>query len=121
MRVLIAYDGSAGAAQAVALVAGVNWLAGSALRVVSVVEPAILQLMPWTMGATAPQALAAEALAYVQADQATVVGRLSAPDRVVDADRVHRLVVVGRRDGGPVGVISESDIVREVAASTGRG
>lgn len=41
--------------------------------------------------------------------------------RLMTHHRVHRLIVVGRRDGGPVGVISESDIVREVAASTARG
>ena len=31
---------------------------------------------------------------------------------------VHRLVVVAERDGGPIGVISESDVVREIAALT---
>ena len=41
--------------------------------------------------------------------------------RLMTQHHVHRLVVVARRDGGPIGVISESDIVREVAASTARG
>ncbi len=38
--------------------------------------------------------------------------------RLMTEHRVHRLVVVAERDGGPVGVISESDVVREVAALT---
>lgn len=38
--------------------------------------------------------------------------------RLVTEHRVHRLVVVAERDGGPIGVISESDVVREVAALT---
>jgi len=41
--------------------------------------------------------------------------------RLMTHHHVHRLIVVGRRDAGPVGVIAESDIVREVAASTERG
>ena len=35
--------------------------------------------------------------------------------------RVHRLVVVAERDGSPIGLISQSDVVREVAALTGEG
>ena len=38
--------------------------------------------------------------------------------RLMTEHHVHRLVVVAERDGGPIGVISESDIVREVAALT---
>ena len=38
--------------------------------------------------------------------------------RLMTEHRVHRLVVVAEPDGGPVGVISESDVVREVAALT---
>jgi len=38
--------------------------------------------------------------------------------RLMTEHRVHRLVVVAERDGGPIGVISESDVVREVAALT---
>lgn len=37
--------------------------------------------------------------------------------RLMTEHRVHRLVVA-ERDGGPIGVISESDVVREVAALT---
>ena len=38
--------------------------------------------------------------------------------RLMTDHRLHRLVVVSRRNGTPVGVISESDIVREVAVLT---
>lgn len=38
--------------------------------------------------------------------------------RLMTEHRVHRLVVVAERDNGPIGVISESDVVREVAALT---
>ncbi len=38
--------------------------------------------------------------------------------RLMTEHHVHRLVVVAEHHGGPVGVISESDIVREVAALT---
>ncbi len=38
--------------------------------------------------------------------------------RLMTEHRVHRLVVVAEPDGGPVGVISESDVVREIVALT---
>ncbi len=130
MRILIAYDGSAGAARAVALAEGVDWPAGSALRVVSVVEPAMLQLMPWTVGTTALQALESDALTYLEADQTTVVGRLSAPNRVVDAvlsrdrpasglvDQAREfsadLVIVGSRGHGPITSLLLGSVSSEV-------
>jgi nucleotide-binding universal stress UspA family protein len=117
MRVLIAFDGSAGAAQAVALGEGIDWPAGSMIRVVSVMEPTTLQLLPWAMGA-APPVLEQDVIAYIEAEQSTVVGRLSAPDRVVDAvllrdrpasglvDQAREfaadLVIVGSRGHGPI-------------------
>ncbi len=36
--------------------------------------------------------------------------------RLMTEHHVHRLIVVAERDGGPIGVISESDVVREIAA-----
>ena len=38
--------------------------------------------------------------------------------RLMTEHGIHRLVVVSEHDGGPVGLISDSDIVREVAALT---
>jgi nucleotide-binding universal stress UspA family protein len=117
MRVLIAFDGSVGAAQAVALCEGIDWPAGSMIRVVSVMEPTTLQLLPWAMGA-APPVLEQDVIACIEAEQSTVVGRLSAPDRVVDAvllrdrpasglvDQAREfaadLVIVGSRGHGPI-------------------
>ncbi len=46
MRVLIAYDGSPGSDEAVALAAALNWPAGSELRLVAVVEPAWTHVGP---------------------------------------------------------------------------
>ena len=50
MRVLIAYDGSAGAAMAVRLAEKIDWSAGSMVRVVSVMEPAAIPVRPATLG-----------------------------------------------------------------------
>lgn len=118
MRVLIAYDGSAGAAQAVALAEGIDWPADSMLRVVSVMEPTALPLLPCPTGAAAPGVLEHDAAAYIEADRAAVVGRLSAPNRVVGAVLVRDrpasglvdqarefsadLVIVGSRGHGPI-------------------
>ena len=130
MRILIAYDGSAGAAQAVALAAGIDWPTGSMVRVVSVIDPTALQLLPWTTGDAASRVLERDATAYVEADQATVVGRLSAPNRVVDAvllrDRPASalvdqagefeadLVVVGSRGHGPIASLLLGSVSTEV-------
>ena len=128
MRVLIAYDGSAGAAQAVALAEGIDWPAGSAVRVVSVVEPAMLQ--QWSTGAANPRLQEQDALAQIEADQAAVVGRLSAPNRTVDAvllrdrpasglvDHAREfstdLVIVGSRGHGPIASLLLGSVSTEV-------
>lgn len=130
MRVLIAYDGSVGAARAVALAEGIDWPSGSAIRVASVVEPAPLQLAPWPVPAAALQLREQEALAWVEADQTAVVGRLSAPGRAVDAvllrDRPASglieqarefsadLVVTGSRGHGPIAALLLGSVSAEV-------
>jgi CBS domain-containing protein len=50
----------------------------------------------------------------------TVAASASLKDaaRLMTDHRIHRLVVVGDSNATPIGVISESDIVREVAALT---
>ena len=130
MRVLIAFDGSFGSAQAVALAEGINWPAGSALHVVSVVEPAALQLVPLLGVGTAPERLEQDALEQVQADQGSVVDRLSAPDRTVDAvllrDRPASglveqalefsadLMIVGSRGHGPIASLVLGSVSAEI-------
>lgn len=114
MRVLIAYDGSAGAAQAVALAERIDWPAGSTLLVVRVLEPAALP--KWSTGAATPGLQERDALAQPEAEQAAVVGRLSAPDRTVDA--------VMFRDRPASGLVDEArefsaDLV--IAGSRGHG
>lgn len=128
MRILIAYDGSAGAAQAVALAEGIDWPAGSMVRVVSVVEPATL--LHWSTGAATPGLQEPDALAQVVAEQAAVVGRLSAPDRTVDTvllrdrpasglvDQAREfsadLVIVGSRGHGPIASLLLGSVSAEV-------
>lgn len=85
MRVLVAYDGSAGAAQAVTLVESIDWPSGSVIRVASVVEPAALQVLRRSIDAVAPELVEQEALAGVEADQIEIVRRLSTRNRLVDA------------------------------------
>lgn len=118
MRVLIAYDGSAGADQAIALAGALRWPVGSTLRVVGVVEPAYLHARP-PLGdtiaaselddrslAAANEAVTAAA-ASLRADRriAEAVALLGRPGTAIleaaarfDAD----LVVVGSRGHGPV-------------------
>ena len=128
MRVLIAYDGSAGAAQAVALAEGIDLPAGSVMRVVSVVEPAMFP--QWSTGAATPGLQERDALAQVEAEQAAVVGRLSAPDRTVDAvllrdrpasglvDQAREfsadLVIVGSRGHGPIASLLLGSVSAEI-------
>jgi len=88
------------------------------VRVVSVMEPTALPLLPSPTGAAAPVVLEHDAAAYIEADRAAVVGRLSAPNRVVDevlvrdrpasrlVDQAREfsadLVIVGSRGHGPI-------------------
>ncbi len=130
MNILIAYDGSAGAAQAVALTERISWPAGSKIRVASVIEPTALQLLPWTMGVAAPLVLEQDAIAHIEADQAAIVGRLAAPDRSVDAvllrdrpasglvDQARKfaadVLIIGSRGHGPIAALLLGSVSAEV-------
>lgn len=130
MRVLIGYDGSAGAAQAVALAEGIDWPAGAMLRVVSVMEPTAIQLLPWSPGIADSPGIEEDARAYIEADLATVVDRLAGPDRIVDAallrdrpasaliDQVREfsadLVIVGSRGHGSIASLLLGSVSAEV-------
>ncbi len=52
MRVLLAYDGSAGADDALGLTAGIAWPADTTIHVVNIIEPVTLAMVgPWDRGA----------------------------------------------------------------------
>jgi nucleotide-binding universal stress UspA family protein len=77
MRVLIAVDGSAGAAEAVALAQTIPWPAHSRLRIVSVAEPgAWIPPLP-RVPMTAAPVLEPELVAYFEAQQAEIVARFA--------------------------------------------
>lgn len=116
MRVLIAYDGSAGAVQAIALAEGIDWPAGSVIRVVSVMEPTAIPVLPWSPGIADSQGIEKDMRAYIEADQATVVGRLSAPNRIVDA-----AVVLGRPASELVDQVREFAADLVIVGSRGHG
>ncbi len=116
MRVLIGYDGSAGATQAVALAEGIDWPAGSMVRVVSVMETRAIAHLPWGGGFAAPPVLEDDLYTYIEADQAPVVGRLAAPDRIVD-----NVVVRGRPASGLIDQAREFSADLVIVGSRGHG
>lgn len=121
MRVLLAYDASAGAEVAASLVLAIRWPSGSAVHVVAVMEPsaALVPGLPLTSArlVTSPE-VEAQIVDYLESEVAGVVERLGAAG--VDAHgKVHRgrpatvlvdearreaadLVVAGSRGHGPI-------------------
>ena len=86
MRVVIGFDGSAGGGEAVELAGSIEWPAGSALRVVTVIEPsAVMVGAPWAPGAFGLSSeIEAQVHAYVEERLAEVVERLAGPGRTVE-------------------------------------
>ena len=85
MRVLLAYDGSPGAAEAIALAEVIAWPTDSVLRVVSVIEPIITPISgPWDRGTAVAPELDAAITAYTRESMREVVERLGAPGRSVE-------------------------------------
>jgi nucleotide-binding universal stress UspA family protein len=79
MRVLLAYDGSAGAMEAVALAESIAWPSDSLLRVVSVIEPIMMSISGlWDRGADYAPELDAAITDYAQETMRDVVTRLGA-------------------------------------------
>jgi nucleotide-binding universal stress UspA family protein len=117
MRVLLAFDGSAGAAEAVALAQTIAWPADSRLRIVSVVEPgAWIPPLPRVPMTSAP-VLEPELVAYFEERQAEIVERFALAGGIEAAilrgrpasaiiddarDFAADLVVLGSRGHGPV-------------------
>ena len=129
MRVLIAFDGSPGAAEAVALAHAVAWPPQSLLRIVSVVEPDTwIPPLP-RVPMNAVPVLEPELVAYFEAQQAEIADRL-APARHVetailrgraanaiieDARRFAAdVVVVGSRGHGPIASLVLGSVSAEV-------
>jgi nucleotide-binding universal stress UspA family protein len=84
MRVLLAHDGSDHAAGAANLVGEIRWPSGSVLRVVSVIEPAMVPATTLAGGAHYSSEIDAELSAYYDEAVSEAVRKLEAPDRTVD-------------------------------------
>jgi nucleotide-binding universal stress UspA family protein len=92
MRVLLAYDGSAGAGEAAALTAAIPWPSDSVLRVVSVIEPMLAPISgPWDRAAAISPELEAAITASADETLREAVERLGSSGR-----SVHGEVLLGR-------------------------
>ena len=86
MRVLLAHDGSAGAAEATALTAAIPWPSDSALRVVNVIEPILSSMSgPWDRGSVPSPELDATITASAEEMLREVIESLEASGRSIDA------------------------------------
>lgn len=116
MRVLLAYDGSPDADAAVALARNVRWPAGSAIRIVAVVESALLYTPPMPSAPVVASRIEAEVAAAAEEGVQAAAGTLASEDRTVEP-----VVVRGR----PASVILEeargfgADLL--ITGSRGRG
>jgi nucleotide-binding universal stress UspA family protein len=89
MRVMLAYDGSPDASQAASLAAAIAWPAGSALRVVRVLETTPYPSV-WPGGVLVDvPGIDAELVQQAEAMLAAVAGSMSGPGRTVDAVVLH--------------------------------
>lgn len=132
MRVLIAYDGSAGATQAAALAESIPWPDGSVLRVARVIEPVVMAFPgPWAPGTVAPAPeLDAAIEDYARESTREVVQRLGTAGRSVEAvllrgraagalvDAAHDLgadlIIVGSRGHGTIASLLLGSVSSEV-------
>jgi nucleotide-binding universal stress UspA family protein len=131
MRVLLAYDGSRDAQQAANLVAATAWPPGSTVRVIGVIEPAVLAATAWPTAMPDYFAEADQQLTdYYTNELAEVVKRLEATDRAVESAVLRGrpataivdeaaafaadLVVVGSRGRGAIGSLILGSVSGEV-------
>jgi nucleotide-binding universal stress UspA family protein len=131
MRVLLAYDGSRDAQQAANLVAATAWPPGSTVRVIGVIEPAVLAATAWPTAMPDYFAEADQQLTdYYTNELAEVVKRLEATERAVESAVLRGrpataivdeaaafaadLVVVGSRGRGAIGSLILGSVSGEV-------
>ena len=85
MRILIAYDGSAGAEQSLRLADSVDWPADSMLRIASVIEPTLLFVgAPMTGGLEVPPEVDTQITEYQEELVSTAARSLRSADRTVE-------------------------------------
>ncbi|HEX5014558.1 MAG TPA: universal stress protein [Candidatus Limnocylindrales bacterium] len=85
MRILLAHDGSGGAAKAAELVGALAWPEGSVVRVVSVIEPTMVGLTAWAGVVDYSAEADAQISEYYKGELADTVARLSSPTRRVES------------------------------------
>ncbi len=85
MRVLLAYDGSPDADTAVALARNVRWPAGSTIRIIAVVESALLYTPPVPSAPVVASRIEAEVAAAAEEGLQAAAGTLASAERTVEA------------------------------------
>ena len=133
MRVLLAYDASGGAEEAVALASALRWPAGSAVRVVAVIEPsaALVPAVPLTTAGlvTSPE-IEAQIREQLASDVDGVVRRLKTANLAAEGvvlngraasvivDEARRfsadVVVAGSRGHGPIATLVLGSVSAEL-------
>ncbi|HET8784088.1 MAG TPA: universal stress protein [Candidatus Limnocylindrales bacterium] len=89
MRVVVAYDGSKGAEQALALADAIRWPAGTTLRIVTVIEPPLLYLGPPLGGPVVVPEIDEDLTAYAQELASDAARRLRSDRRTVETVVLH--------------------------------
>ena len=118
MRVLIAYDGSAGAEQTLRLADSIDWPPDSTLRIAAVIEPTLLFVgapMAGGFDVSSPE-VDAQITAYQQEQVAKAAASLRSADRTVEG-----IVLRGRPATALVGEATRFGAEVVMGGSRGRG